>query len=633
MKKESMNELWDWHERFREAKNQYTKVLSKLERYDELFSGTKKIKNGESYATDKAKTVRNICYELIEAQVDSNIPFPKVTAQKENDVENARKIENKLRNEIDRLPFERMNDIVERICPSAGGALFWIEWNNFERTHNTVGELEIRVLHPKQFIPQPGVYEINEMDYLFIVLSQTKGYIWQRYKINVTDEDEEYPQARSFEPEYSDEKVTQIIAYYRNAKGGIGKFSWVNDTVLEDLEDYQSRIARRCKKCGAIGWEEKCVVCSSASFVEEELNEETLIYDILDADGNIKIPAGTVVPFYKPDIYPVVLRRNVSSFGSFLGTSDISVIEDMQETIKKLETDNLEKLLTGGSYFMQPKGKKIRKDDNNLKIIELDGPQEKSMYDVVNVQCDISKNMSMIEDQYQRARQVLGITDSFQGRKDSTATSGTAKQVAVQQSAGRLESKKVMKKACFGDLYEVMCKFLIAFADEPRPVRSVDDKNKPLFEEFSKYDFLRKDNAGVWYYDVDFLFSVDTSGSLASNREAMWQEMRMNLQQGAFGDPAQPETLLTFWTMMETLHYPSSALMKKQFESRIQTQQQMQQMQSEIERLSGSNAQLINALQGARNFIAGGDKESIESPSANPQEARAGINDNLMPVN
>jgi hypothetical protein len=74
-----MNELWDWQERYREAKNQYGPVLEKLERYEELLSGTKKIKSGEGYAKEKAKTVRNICYELIEAQVDSNIPLPKFT--------------------------------------------------------------------------------------------------------------------------------------------------------------------------------------------------------------------------------------------------------------------------------------------------------------------------------------------------------------------------------------------------------------------------------------------------------------------------------------------------------------------------------------------------------------------------
>lgn len=607
-----------WQERLQEAKYAYGNALSDMERYDELLSGTDKIKNRSGgQAEAKAKTVRNICYELIEAQVDTNIPFPKVTAQVEKNIPNARRLENKLRNERDRLPFEKMDDMAERICPSSGGAVYWIDWNNFERTHDTVGELEVRVLHPKQFIPQPGVYEVNEMDYFFIEISQTKDYIWKKYRINVSGETEENPSARSFSPEHSDDKVTQIIAYYRNENGGIGKFSFVNQTVLEDLKDYQSRLLRRCKKCGNIAWEEKCPICGSGSFVTEKAETETLFYDVLNEDGSVKIPAGTKVPFYKPDIYPVVFRKNVSKYGSLLGSSDIEVIADIQETIKKIETDSLEKLLMGGSYFIQPKGKRIRKDDTNLKTIEIETPAEKQMFDVLNVQGDITKNMSFVEEQYQRARQIIGITDSFQGRKDTSATSGSAKQVAVQQSAGRLESKKMMKRSCYADIYEVMAKFLIAFADEPRPVRSVDEKNAPLFEVFSRYDFLAKDKAGEWYYDLDFVFSVDNASALAQNREALWQETRMNLTQGAFGDPNNPRTLLTFWSVMEALHYPSANMIKKQFETEVQNQLQLENMQNEINSLQANNQNLIGALEGAKGFI---ESEAIQSKGGDIDE-------------
>ena len=50
----------------------------------------------------------------------------------------------------------------------------------------------------------------------------------------------------------AEDLVTQYVAYYRNDKGGIGLYSWVNDTQLEDLEDYQARRLRRCTKCGAV---------------------------------------------------------------------------------------------------------------------------------------------------------------------------------------------------------------------------------------------------------------------------------------------------------------------------------------------------------------------------------------------
>ena len=49
---------------------------------------------------------------------------------------------------------------------------------------------------------------------------------------------------------------------------------------------------------------------------------------------------------------------------------------------------------------------------------------------------------------------------------------------------------------------------------------------------------------------------MDESGSLGSNREAMWQETRMNFQQGAFGPVGSREALLLFWEVMQTLQYP-----------------------------------------------------------------------------
>ena len=62
----------------------------------------------------------------------------------------------------------------------------------------------------------------------------------------------------------------------------------------------------------------------------------------------------------------------------------------------------------------------------------------------------------------------------------------------------------------------------------------------------------------------------------------MWQEIRMNLQTGAFGDPSDPETLIMFWEMMAGQHYPGAAEIRERLEKKRQeqlAQMQMQQMQ------------------------------------------------------
>ena len=201
---------------------------------------------------------------------------------------------------------------------------------------------------------------------------------------------------------------------------------------------------------------------------------------------------------------------------------------------------------------------------------------------------DTSQERASAEANYEQSRRILGITDSFQGRPDRTATSGTAKQIAVAQSAGRLESKRIMKNAMYADLYAVMFRFLLAYSDEPRSVRHNNIDGSTTYSEFNKYDYLAQDAAGEWYWLDDFLFSVDNTSSLAGNRESMWQEIRMNLQTGAFGDPSDPETLILFWEMMAGQHYPGAAEIRERLEKKRQeqlAQMQMQQLPQEIQQM------------------------------------------------
>ena len=119
-----------------------------------------------------------------------------------------------------------------------------------------------------------------------------------------------------------------------------------------------------------------------------------------------------------------------------------------------------------------------------------------------------------------------------------------------------------------------MAKMYIAFADEPRPVYNEDEKGNVVFEELSKYDFVDVDEAGEYYYNLDYLFSTDPSGSLASSREAMWQETRMNFEKGCFGNPTEINALMMFWNLMATLHYPGANRIKKQLEEQFEKQKQ-----------------------------------------------------------
>ena len=563
-----------WQARLERNESAYESKLDDMDRRERAYKGSRVL--DIRVAGDrkrKANHVRNLTAEIIEAHVNSSIPQPKVTAKRQKDEKKAKIIEDMLRNELNRMPFEMLNDQQERTVPIQGGGMFLVEWDNTQRSHTTVGELNVSLLHPKQVIPQDGVYSgIEDMDYIILKIPQTKEYIRRRYNVRVKDESEQEPDIKS-ESNVSpaDDMVTQYIAYYRNSKGGIGLYSWVNDIELEDLDDYQARRVQRCTVCGEAKPLEggKCPKCGSSKWTAEAQEYETLSNPVKRSDGS-EIPAAVVdmatlevkptrIPYYQPNIYPIILQKNVSLFGEFLGDSDVDKVRDQQNTCNRIESKIVEKLVKSGSYMVLPDDASIRADAEDMKVIRPGNAGNAQLISVKDMQGNISPDLTYLAQVYEEARQIIGITDSFQGRRDNTATSGTAKEFAAAQAAGRLESKRVMKDAAYAALFEAMFKFKLAYADEPRPVLARDMNGDTVYEEFNRYDFLEQDETGEWYWNDQFLFSCDTTAPLANNREAMWQETRTNLQSGAFGDPTDLQTLILYWTKMEQLHYPGSS--------------------------------------------------------------------------
>lgn len=184
-----------WQRRLEENQQAYDVFADQFDRRETLFRGCRDV----TPCTDgdkrkKTYHVRNIVSELIESQVDANIPAPKVTPRRKKDERLAKIIEDMLRDELDRIPFETLNDMMERTVPIQGGAYFLLEWDNSLRTHETVGDMTVSVLHPKQVVPQDGVYTaVEDMDYIILKLPQTKETILRRYKVDVSGEEENEP--------------------------------------------------------------------------------------------------------------------------------------------------------------------------------------------------------------------------------------------------------------------------------------------------------------------------------------------------------------------------------------------------------------------------------------------------------
>ena len=576
MKKSGNKEkLLSWQERLKDNEAAYGAALEEMDKRELLYGGDNELRpltdkdknsNGDN---NRAYHVRNITAEIIEAQINSDIPQPKVTARRRQDEGKAKLIENMLRNELNHLPFELLNDMMERTVPIQGGGFFLVEWDNTQRSHMTVGEVTVSVRHPKTVIPQDGVYSsVEDMDFIILKVPQTKAYIKRRYDVDLEDEAESEPEIKSSgEAAPVNDMVTQYMAYYRNDKGGIGLYSWVNDRELIDLEDYQARRLKRCDRCGALEpvsgtevggdlvtlqsprgdsspegeplavkkvWREgdPCPYCGGTKFTEGPEEFEEVFIPITLSDGTV-IPGASAsvdkdgqpylkpnkLPFYKPDVYPVVLQRNVSVFGKLLGDSDVDKIRDQQNTLNRVETKIIDRIVKAGTRITLPDEASCTVDPRDSMVWRLNDPSKKAMIDVYDFTGDLQYELLYGAQVYEEARQIIGITDSFQGRQDTTANSGRAKEFAAAQTAGRLESKRRMKESAYADLFRLMFLFKLAYADEPRPVVYTDSKGDTEYGEFNRYDFLETDKAGEYFWNDMFLFSCDSSAPLANNRK------------------------------------------------------------------------------------------------------------------
>ena len=616
LKPEKKRKLDDWKAKYQKSKEAYADALNRMTNQSMLYNGdafTRKSKNkGGGESSVKSENVRNICYELVETEVDSSIPMPKVTAIHPEDQKQAEIIERMLENEIRLLRFKEMNDVSERVVPVQGGDWYHAEWDSTKESHCSIGGLEINERDPQTVIPQAGITDPYKLDYIFLQLSMTKDAVKRIYNVDVSDETNTEADK---ENTTNEELVTVIKTYYRGDNGDIGIYTWCGDTVLEDMENYQARRLTRCKKCGRIKDGDTCE-CGSKSFettIEdyEEVEEDiiTLSYKkdregaetpitipafeeekvpMIDEDGNPVLdemgqPKMEVqrkhkkIPYYKPNVMPLVLRRNVSKAKSLLGVSDVAVIEDQQDAIKKYGSKLQEKILKGGSIVTLPRNMLIETTAEELKVVRVDNANDVSMIGVHNLIADTSYDRIAMMDNYEAARSTLGITDAYQGKYDASAVSGTAKQYSINQAAGRMESKRIMKQEAYCRLYEIMFKFMLAYADQPVPLSTKKPDGSYEFDHFNRYEFLKMDASGELYWNDEFIFEVDPTSTIMMNREMMWNQIDLKYQAGAFGPIGEAQTLLNYWTFMEKNDYPHASEIREMFAEQLQQAQEQNQ--------------------------------------------------------
>lgn len=607
-----------------QAKASAESAYADFERHLRQYKGGTDIDGSDT----PAKQVRNITYELIESQITSYIPTPSVSpkAYSDRNERNAKSIETLLSRKRDELPFEKMNDMDERYAPIYGGSVWLIEWDESITTHYTVGDVRVTCLSPMHFIGQPNIYEINDMEYCFITFETTKEDLMRRYDVVL-----EVAEETESENGADDHTATLVVCYYKDDNDKVCQYIWSGETELLHVEDYYARKRKYCRICGK---REGICTCEHPKYETRNEEYEEILRDIPRSDGSV-IPAmgemirdGQIVyetvkqplleedgslalenvggailpvlgevqvprmeqtrlPFYTPSVFPIVIRKNTSQEDSLFGQSDCEFIRPQQQGINKLESRIHEKLIGSGVFPIVPKDANIELDNSIFQKVFRASENDFRLYGRVDLQVDTSRDVAQSERLYDQAKRILGISDSFQGQYDGSAQSGRAKQLQIQQAAGRLESKRQMKNAAYAEIDRVIFQFYLAYADEPRPAAYRDAQGRMQNVVFSRYDYLERDEVGEWYYNDQFLFRTDATIDVEKSRETLWAENRQNFQSGAYGDPALPQTQLIFWQNMESAHYPWAHDNVERIKQEIARQQELAAAQQQISALQG----------------------------------------------
>ena len=526
---------------YEEAKERLSDNSEAFEKYERQYRGDDRIDG----STERATAVRNITYEIVESQVSSDIPQPKVTAAEYSEERErlARSIERLCVSVRDELPFEEMNDLDERYTYVYGGSVWLVEWDEGGTGR---GGVRVECVSPRDFFPQPELCRIEDMEYCFFRFDTTREEIVRRYGVS---RDVAAEAGREGESDGVGETVTVVVCYYRGEEGEICRFVFSGDAVLEDAVGYFRRIIGK-KRADAerIG---KPMPLSSGDSIPP-------VTAYLREDGSVgRTP--TALPYYEIDEFPIVIRRNTAAERRLFGQSDCFFIRPQQQAINKVESRILQKLMRGSVTPIVPEDAQISVNNSVFgQVIRLRPGESAAQYGKVDTTPDVSRDVLEAERLYDQAKRIVGISDTYQGMDTNVGNvSGIARQLQVSQTAGRLESKRRMKNAAYAKLDRLIFLYYLSYADEIRDLTYLDAWGREQNVAFNRYDFYRFDpERGAYYVDDRFLFSSDLGQGAQIGRESLWERNLANLKAGTLGDPTDPDTLLRYWQQQERAHYP-----------------------------------------------------------------------------
>lgn len=540
------------------------------------------------------KQIRKLVYEMIESKIDTAIPMPRIRSNSKALLPAVQRTEDMLKFEIDRILSEGLNDIAERNTYVDGTTVYKISWNPLLKTRDKAGDVEVTVMPIDSIIPQPGVADYSQLEYLFERSAMSTSKIYDLYKRVIRStrslEDISAPQATTQGRTGTQvvDIVNLITFYFLNANRTVGRIIMTEETrtVVSYEEEWLVRKVNTADPDKKPNFEtmkteiltENLYQIKNQYKPEEQDADGNPLPDAAEAkvqqginaglnpdqakaqaapwQGQLFLEKGTEIPIYHIHELPFIFRQNVSRANSIYGISDAQMLFEIQDELNKALTRTGEKIANSGGILF--KDKKINLDPTNkvMRIVDLNDPSLAAGSKYVDINPQVTGDLAYATNSYESGRSTIGINNSWQGKKDTTATSGKAKEIAAMGTAGRIEAPRVMKRLALAQVYRMIFMFKLAFSSQRISFTKLLPEAKEQEREWDKYMFLDKDDEGNLFWHDEFAFSVDAAATLSNDRQAMWQETQTQFINGTFGPPTDPRNLLTFWGVMEQLQYP-----------------------------------------------------------------------------
>jgi len=290
------------------------------------------------------------------------------------------------------------------------------------------------------------------------------------------------------------------------------------------------------------------------------------------------VPTNTQVKRFKPTRYPIAVRINTPHHYKFGGQSDLAVIYDQLVSLSKIISKIEEKIIKSGAIISVPEESNFTLTDSVYQVIKMTAA-DSMLLKVENLQADIQQDIAYAREMYEILKSTLGITDSFQGKNEVSAESGKAKQLKIQQSAGRLGSKLFNKYNFYGNLFRIMFEFDLCFTGETRAFVMKDSNGADAWTYFDRHEFLVQDETGEWYYNTDFVVSADSGGGFENDKISMLAQAKEQFQMGLL-DKQQ------YWQQLRDLGYNNANKMLDQIASQQEEGDKINQLLQQMLELS-----------------------------------------------